>query len=204
MVAICHTILVSKNNDHLDRLVRRAWTPTGGNEAILPSHATRWLANRTGLPTRTTSIVPDSALTVPKSELPDAVYDALCTLLGKTHVHTGRDDRLGRSGGLSYLDLLRHRGVGELAVPDAVVTPANPDEVQRVVEVCAEHGVGVVPFGGGTSVVGGVAALRGDKDAVVVVDLVRLAELVSVDPVSRLAVFQAGVTGPDAERLLAV
>jgi alkyldihydroxyacetonephosphate synthase len=124
-------------------------------------------------------------------------------VVGKTHVHTGRDDRLGRSGGLSYLDLLRHRGVGELAVPDAVVTPADPEEVQRVVEICAGHGVGVVPFGGGTSVVGGVAALRGDKDAVVVVDLARVDQLVSVDPVSRLAVFQAGVTGPDAERLLA-
>ena len=152
---------------------------------------------------RTTPAVPDSGLTVPESGLPGAAYDALCAVLGKAHVHTGRDERLGRSGGLSYLDLLRHRGVGELAVPDAVVTPADPEEVQRVLEVCAEYGIGVVPFGGGTSVVGGVAALRGDKDAVVVVDLARLDQLVSVDPVSRLAVFQAGVAAPEAERLLA-
>lgn len=152
---------------------------------------------------RTTPIVPDSAFTVPKSGLPDATYDALCTVLGKEHVHTGRDERLGRTGGLSYLDLMRHRGVGEPTVPDAVLTPANPDEVQRVVEVCAEHGIGIVPFGGGTSVVGGVAAERGASKAVVVVDLVRLDQLVSVDEVSRLAVFQAGVTAPEAERLLA-
>jgi alkyldihydroxyacetonephosphate synthase len=52
-------------------------------------------------------------------------------------------------------------------------------------------------------VVGGVAALRGAKPAVVVLDLSRLDQLVSVDPVSRLAVFQAGVVAPDAERLLA-
>ncbi|TDV41778.1 alkyldihydroxyacetonephosphate synthase [Actinophytocola oryzae] len=142
-------------------------------------------------------------MTVPESGLPEDAFDALCTVLGQAHVHTGRDDRLGRAGGLSYLDLLRHRGFGEPAVPDAVVAPGDPDEVLRVVEVCAAHDVGIVPFGGGTSVVGGVAALRGDKAAVVVVDLYRLDRLVSVDPVSRLAVFQAGVTGPEAERLLA-
>src|SRR5204862_1459722 len=51
-------------------------------------------------------------------------------------------------------------------------------------------------------VVGGVAAVRGGKRAVVVLDLHRLDLLVSVDPMSRLAVFQAGVTAPDAERLL--
>lgn len=177
--------------------------PTGGDDAILPSHATRWLATRTGLPPRTTPAAPDSTLTVPESALPAAAYEALCAVLGKEHVHTGRDDRLGRAGGLSYLDLLRRRGAGEVPVPDAVVTPADPAQVQSVVEICATHDVGLVPFGGGTSVVGGVAALRGGKVAVVVVDLVRLDKLVSVDPVSRLAVFQAGVVAPEAERLLA-
>jgi alkyldihydroxyacetonephosphate synthase len=142
-------------------------------------------------------------LTVPESALPAAAREALCAVVGEQHVRTGRDDRLGRAGGLSYVDLLRHRGIGELPVPDAVVTPANPAQVQEVVEVCSTHGVGLVPFGGGTSVVGGVAALRGDKAAVVVLDLMRLDELVTVDPVSRLAVFQAGVVAPEAERLLA-
>src|SRR3954453_19340 len=146
MVAICHTILVSKNNDHLDRLARRTWTSTGGNDAIVPPHATRWLANRTGLPVYTSAAAPDSALTVPESVLPDAAAEALCRVLGKAHVHTDRDERLGRSGGLSYLDLLRYRGVGEVAVPDAVLTPADPGQVREVLEVCAAHGVAVVPF----------------------------------------------------------
>jgi len=195
---------VSKNRDHLDHLVRRTWTSADGEAVILPSRATHWLATRTGLPERSTPLAPGSTFTVPESALPAAAREALCAVVGERQVWTGRDDRLGRSGGLSYVDLLRHRGIGELPVPDAVVTPANPAEVQRVVEVCATHGVGVVPFGGGTSVVGGVAALRGDKAAVVVLDLMRLDELVSVDPVSRLAVFQAGVVAPEAERLLAV
>jgi alkyldihydroxyacetonephosphate synthase len=128
---------------------------------------------------------------------------ALESVVGPEHVHIGRDERLGRTGGLSYTDLMRHRGAGEPAVPDAVVVPADPEQVQRVVEVAAEYGIGLVPFGGGTSVVGGVAALRAGLESVVVLDLCRLDRLVSVDPVSRLAVLQAGMVAPAAERALA-
>jgi alkyldihydroxyacetonephosphate synthase len=198
---------VSEPIDHtgprLDHLVRRSWTSAGGQDAILPPHAARWLASKLGSPARSTPAAPDSALVVGDSALPEAARKALESVVGPDHVLRGRVDRLGRAGGLSYVDLLRHRGTGELAVPDAVVLPADPGEVQRVVEVCAEYGVGLVPFGGGTSVVGGVQALRGDKDSVVVLDLCRLDRLVSVDPVSRLAVLQAGVVAPEAERLLA-
>jgi alkyldihydroxyacetonephosphate synthase len=103
---------------------------------------------------------------------------------------------------MSYVDLLRHRGCGELAVPDAVVLPGDPDEVVALLRACGEHDIGVVPFGGGTSVVGGVTALRGGKHAVIVLDLTRLNRLVSIDPLSRLVVLQAGVRATD-ERMLA-
>lgn len=88
-------------------------------------------------------------------------------------------------------------------MPDAVVLPATPEQVQEVLEVCVRHDVAVVPFGGGISVVGGVNALRGDKASVISLDLARLDKLVSLDPVSQIAVLQAGVRGPEAERLLA-
>jgi alkyldihydroxyacetonephosphate synthase len=198
---------VTEPRDHtgtnLDHRVRRSWTPAGGQDAILPPHAARWLAAEIGLTERSTPAAPDSALAVGESALPDVAHKALESVVGADHVLRRRGDRLGRAGGLSYVDLLRHRGTGELTVPDAVVVPADPEEVQRVVEVCAEHGIGLVPFGGGTSVVGGVQALRGTKESVVVLDLCRLDKLVSVDPMSRLAVLQAGVVAPAAERLLA-
>lgn len=138
-----------------------------------------------------------------RSTLPTDAHAALTELLGPDNVRTDQEARLGRSGGLSYLDLIRYRQGGELATPDAVITPRDPDHVVAALRVCDEFDIGVVPFGGGTSVVGGVTALRGDKPAVVALDLVHLNELVAVDPVSRLATFQAGVRGPDAERLLA-
>ncbi|WP_414636395.1 FAD-binding oxidoreductase [Actinophytocola sp.] len=162
----------------------------------------RWLRTRTGLVERSTPVAPGSTFPVPESALPEPAHAALTAIVGEQHLLLDPAERLARAGGLSYLDLLRHRGSGELAVPDAVLLPADPDQVQRVVECCAEHGVGIVPFGGGTSVVGGVTALRGGCAAVVALDLVRLNRLVSVDPVSRLATFQAGVVAPEAERLL--
>ncbi|PWW65680.1 FAD-binding oxidoreductase [Actinokineospora spheciospongiae] len=189
--------------DHLDHLVRSGWTRAGAADADLPAHASRWLAARTGLRPASTPVAPGSVAPVPDSALPAAVRAVLGSIVGAEHVLVESPDRLARAGGLSYLDLLRRRGAGDLAVPDAVVVPADPAEVVRVLAACAEHGVAVVPFGGGTSVVGGVSALRGGFDSVIALDLVRLDRLVSVDPVSRLAVFQAGVPAPVAERLLA-
>ncbi|KAA2263001.1 FAD-binding oxidoreductase [Solihabitans fulvus] len=189
--------------ERIDHTLRGSWTPSGAADAALPPHALRWLRDRTGLAAASTPAGPDSVIAVGDSTLPDAARAALAALVGESNVLLDRDSRLGRAGGLSYVDLMRHRGAGELAVPDAVVLPADPDQVVEVLRACAAQDIGVVPFGGGTSVVGGVSALRGDKVAVVALDLARLDALVSVDPVSRIAVLQAGVRGPDAERLLA-
>lgn len=191
---MCNTVAVT---EHIDHTLRGRWTTTTGS---LPPHAVKWLRDRTGLgDVRTPARAPE----VPGSGLSDAAKTALGEVVGPGHVRVDRDSRLGRAGGLSYVDLLRQRGDGELAVPDAVVLPASPEQVVEVLRVCVEHDVAVVPFGGGTSVVGGVNALRGDKAAVIALDLHRLDKLVEVDPVSRLAVLQAGLPAPRAERLLA-
>ncbi|TCO58205.1 FAD-binding oxidoreductase [Actinocrispum wychmicini] len=180
-----------------DHLRRADWS---AEQVELPPHALRWLRSETGLNDVHT---PTRQVTASVSELPEKARDVLADIVGSANVLTADGDRLGRAGGLSYLDLLAHKGSGAVAAPDAVVLPADPDEVTAVLAACAEWGIGVVPFGGGTSVVGGVAALRGDKQAVIALDLVRLDQLVSVDRVSRLAVLQAGVRAPAAEQLLA-
>lgn len=184
----------------ISHTLRDRWTDEQPEQAALPPHALRWLADRTGLRPVATPVVPGTAT---PSELPAAAREALAGVVGAEYVFVEEDARLGRAGGLSYLDLMRHRGAGPVLAPDAVVAPADPVQVQQVLMVCAEHRIGVVPFGGGTSVVGGVAALRGDTVAVIALDLYRLDALVSVDPVSHTAVLQAGVRAPDAERLLA-
>jgi alkyldihydroxyacetonephosphate synthase len=103
---------------------------------------------------------------------------------------------------MSYLDLVRRTAAPPVA-PDAVVLPADHDEVRAVLRACSAHGVAVVPFGGGTSVVGGVAPDRGGFDAVVALDLRRLDRVVEVDDISWTATLEAGLSGPHAEALLA-
>ena len=179
--------------------LRGAWT-SGAHP--LGAKVLRRLRARTGLRDVRTPAVPETELVVPESALPADAVSTLAGVVGAENVRVDRESRLGRAGGLSYLDLLRYRTGAGLVVPDAVVLPGDPAEVESVVRACGRLGVAVVPFGGGTSVVGGVAPWRGGKAAVVAVDLVRLNRLVLVDPVSRLAVLQAGLRGPEAERLL--
>lgn len=106
-------------------------------------------------------------------------------------------------GGKSTPDLLARRSELVQPAPDAIVLPASHAEVAAVLRICDARGIAVVPFGGGTSVVGGVEPQAGAHRAVVALDLVRTAGLLSFDETSLLATFGAGTTGPQAEELLA-
>ena len=110
--------------------------------------------------------------------------------------------RLRHSAGRSTSDLLRQRAGTGLNFPDAVITPRTHDEVLAVLGAATRHRVAVVPFGGGTSVTGGVEPLRGGLTAVVALDLRRMNRLVAVDTISLTATLEAGLRGPQAERLL--
>ncbi|MEV6209702.1 FAD-binding oxidoreductase [Kitasatospora sp. NPDC051914] len=128
---------------------------------------------------------------------------ALAAAVGAEHVSAADADRLPRAGGKSTPDLLRRRSREPQDAPDAVLLPGNEEEIAAVLAVCAERRIAVVPFGGGTSVVGGLDPLRGSFASVVSLDLRRLDALHSLDEVSGEAVLGAGLTGPRAEELLA-
>lgn len=141
-------------------------------------------------------------VTVRPSALSPADRDALSAVVGAEHCVVDDRDRLLRAGGKSTLDLLRRRDPGVQDVPDAVLLPADEDQVAAVLRLCAARSIAVVPFGGGTSVVGGLDPLRGDLTAVISLDLRRLDHLHSLDEISGEAELGAGLTGPEAERLL--
>lgn len=136
------------------------------------------------------------------SALSPSDREGLAAIVGAENVLVEDRDRLLRAGGKSTLDLLRRRDFGVQDGPDAVLVPGDDDEVAAVLRFCADHSIAVVPFGGGTSVVGGLDPLRGDFKAVVSVDLRRFDELHSLDDVSWEAELGAGLTGPEAEQLL--
>jgi alkyldihydroxyacetonephosphate synthase len=105
--------------------------------------------------------------------------------------------------GRAYRDVVRaFRGRFDNP-PDVVAHPRDGEDVRRVLEWCADAGAAAIPFGGGTSVVGGVEPRVGDGYAATVsVDLKALDRVLEVDEVSGAARIQAGATGPELERQL--
>jgi alkyldihydroxyacetonephosphate synthase len=109
-------------------------------------------------------------------------------------------DRARHSIGRSYRDVIR--GIrGELgATVDAVVRPTSEADVVAALDWANDAGVAVIPFGGGTSVVGGVEPTRcEDYDGTISLDMSNLDRVLEVDDVSRAARVQAGVLGPALE-----
>src|ERR1700739_518443 len=150
----------------------------------------------------TAELDPDQ-VTVRPSQLADDHREALAAIVGRDYCRVGNHDRLLHAGGKSTLDLLRRNESGVQEAPDAVLLPGTDDEVAAILRYCSQHGIAVVPFGGGTSVVGGLDPIRGEFSAVVALDLRRFDALLAFDAVSGEAEFGAGVTGPRAEQLLA-
>ncbi|WP_341945353.1 FAD-binding oxidoreductase [Microbacterium sp. LWH11-1.2] len=126
---------------------------------------------------------------------------SFAAVVGLGEVDASPEARIRHAGGRSTPDLLRRRQPGQ-QVPDAVVRPGSHDEVRACLVVAADRDITVIPFGGGTSVVGALDPERGAHHAVVSLDLRRLSGLLQLDEVSGEAVLAAGTTGPEAEALL--
>ncbi|MEV5333835.1 FAD-binding oxidoreductase [Streptomyces werraensis] len=181
------------------------WSGWGDPEraAPLPDAVTGLLRDLLGVKPRETATVALEDLEVPASPLAPDAHRALAAALGdEAHVRTDAETRVRHTRGKSTPDLLRLRD-GDLAaaLPAAVLLPATHDEVRAVLRLCAEHGLAAVPFGGGTSVVGGLAPEA--RGTFVALDLRRMNRLLDLDPVSRTATLQPGLRAPQAEALLA-
>jgi alkyldihydroxyacetonephosphate synthase len=129
--------------------------------------------------------------------LPEALTDAV----NRASVLTAHEHRVRRAAGKSYPDLVRLRAGRLEAAPDGIVLPGSGEQVRAVLEVCQRDGIAVVPFGGGTSVVGGVEPHAGPHERVISLDLRRLRG-VDVDRRSLTATLGPGLRGPEAEEAL--
>ena len=170
--------------------------------AALPA-PTRELVELAFGPAAERSTVPLADVRLPEPGLADDLLGGLRAIVGEAHVHIDHETRVRHTRGKSTPDLLRMRAGDGADAPDAVARPADHREVAAVVGWCSEHRVALVPFGGGTSVVGGLVARRDGYAGVLALDLRRLDALVSVDAESGTAVLQAGLLGPEAEAALA-
>ncbi len=117
-------------------------------------------------------------------------------------LHLDPDARVRHARGQSLPDWIALRSGRFDAFPDAVARPADAAEVRAVIDLARATGSRLIPYGGGTSVVGGVDAVPSD-DPVIAVAIERLAGLRALDERSGLATFGAGTLGPDVEAALA-
>ncbi|HVU19901.1 MAG TPA: FAD-binding oxidoreductase, partial [Rhizomicrobium sp.] len=162
-----------------------------------------WLAAELGMPSLLATPPCDlKDITLPAGRLSAGARTTLVALLGQDRVRDDDYERAFHSLGRSYHDLLKLRA-GDLSVaPDAVLYPRGSDEVLALLNFASENDIAVVPYGGGTSVVGGVSAARGNFAAVVTIDLSGMDRVIDIDTTSRTATVEAGIYGPALETTL--
>ena len=108
-------------------------------------------------------------------------------------------DRAAHAHGKAFRDVVRNL-LGDLPhVPDLVARPRAERDLVDLLDWCSRDGIAAIPYGGGSSVVGGIEPRFADGRAAVTIDLTRLGRVLEVDPVSRAARVQAGTLGPDLE-----
>jgi alkyldihydroxyacetonephosphate synthase len=163
-----------------------------------PAYAMAWLERELGgfEPARPHVALEDVRLG--ESRLPAAVAERFAAI-----ARVDRAARVRHARGKSYPDLVRQRAGDCADAPDAVLAPRDHGQVRTVLEACAQAGVAVVPFGGGTSVVGGLEPLRDGFEALVSLDLGALDGLEALDERSQIAVCGAGTPVADLEAALA-
>jgi len=179
---------------------RRSWWGWGWDDQALTDEQVRGLAGAvagrlgTGeLDVRAAPKLADLDLRPPRVD-PPAALAGLCS--ADTY------DRAGHTYGKSFRDVVRGFEADLREPPDQVAFPTDEADVVDLLSWCADEGIAAIPYGGGSSVVGGVetggdwaAAYRG----VVSIDLSRLDRVLEIDSQSRAARIQAGAMGPVLE-----
>ncbi|MEQ1865087.1 MAG: FAD-binding oxidoreductase [Micropepsaceae bacterium] len=176
----------------------KAHNPLEGRDAAWP-----WVAAALGVAELPhTPAVKLEEVRLRPSRLTAPAREALVAGIGGDNVREDAFERASHTRGKSYHDLL-HLRAGRLDdAPDAVVYPSSAEETVRILQWAEEFKVAVIPFAGGSSVVGGVTGAAGNFSASVALDLTEMNKLISIDEVSMTATAEAGIYGVDLEAAL--
>ncbi|MGH2878284.1 MAG: FAD-binding oxidoreductase [Solirubrobacteraceae bacterium] len=173
------------------------------HDPALPPHALAYLANAVGaLPAPRAPVALDS-VSLPPSRLDASALARLRETAGRDRVRAERFERILHAAGKGYPDLVRLRAGSPAAAPDAVLYPRSRRQLRELLGQCVRDSVAVVPFGGGTSVVGGVEPLSGQHAAVIALDMSGLEGDVDLDEASLSVSAPAGMRVRELEDELA-
>ena len=135
---------------------------------------------------------------LPRPPASAALVVDLARIVGAPHVSNRDADRLAYSHDAWARDVMMLR-TGEIpAAPECVVWPGHPDEVAEVLALAETHGLAVVPYGAGASVVGGARPSVGG----IVMDLKRLRSIRCIDETNLKAEVEVGIIGRRLEQEL--
>jgi alkyldihydroxyacetonephosphate synthase len=140
-------------------------------------------------------------------DLPDAeISDITNTmpaskLKGYDFISTDPLDRIRHSCAQSLPDWIHMRSGRIPRITDGVTYPESDEDIELAIDFAKENHIYLIPYGGGTSVVGHINPPISEK-AILTLDLSRLNKLLEIDEISQLANFQAGIRGPELESAL--
>lgn len=162
-----------------------------------------WALKKLGLSeTRSTPPVSRDSLEIPPPVIDKAFAAALEQVIDASCCAIDDDVRLHHVYGKSYPNLFLARSGVMRRLPDMVVRPKSHEDVERIVALAHVHDVCVIPFGGGTNIVGGVDPMPSEKRMIVSLDLRDMNRVVGISPYAMTAVIQAGAKGPELEAQL--
>ena len=137
------------------------------------------------------------------SRLTSELEKNLIKIVGAENLKLDNYERIFHSVGKSYYDVLRLRFNLLTEYTDGVIYPSSDLEIEDILKFCKLKNIAVIPFGGGSSVVGGVEALKNKgQKAILTLDLTKMNALRDIDMNSSTATFQTGIYGPDLENIL--
>ena len=139
---------------------------------------------------------------VPASRLDADLTDILTGILGNKYVVTEDLDRVVHTFGKSVRDLIRMRRNQLQRIPDAVLYPVDEEQVRAVVDAAVAADAVLIPFGGGSNIVGSLEPRAREERIVLSLDLGRMNQVLEIDDEAGLARIQAGALGPALEEQL--
>lgn len=141
-----------------------------------------------------------NSIELPACKIKINVLEKLKKTAGESNVFTDDFERVVHSYGKSYPDLVRIRKGIIPNPPDIIVYPENEKHISEILQIANENDIIVIPFGGGTGVVGGVEPCS-DRQ-VISLDMTKMNDLLSMDQPSLTATLMTGIYGPELEKKL--
>lgn len=183
-----------KSNTPKEQTRWNGWGNININKAVSP-HGAKLIKSHIGKTQKLPSVSLDSVLkTVPPSRLPVALTELAI-------VSTDNEVRVRHARGQSFPDWIAMHSDDFGVFPDGVAMPKTTEDVEKLLTLASEHDLVVIPYGGGTSVVGHINPPK-DPRPVLTIATGHMDKLIDLDEESQIATFGAGAQGPAVEAQL--